>query len=84
MDKEVNIVALDISGNPSAARQNSLYQRYSVKVVDASKYNDRLKKFIPRIFVFETATNKKIMKRRGWSSADLGKVEKKLKKYLCD
>lgn len=80
--KEVNIVALDVSGNPSASAQNSLYQKYSIEVIDASNYNDKLKKFIPKIFIFETATNKKIMKLRGWSSRDLSKLEKKLKKYI--
>lgn len=82
MGKEVNIIALDVSGNPNATEQNSLYQKYSIEVIDASNYNDKLKKFIPKIFIFETATNKKIMKLRGWSSSDLSKIEKRLKKYL--
>jgi hypothetical protein len=80
--KPVRLIALDISGDAAAVQQRELYQRNSVEVRDASQCPLKHKKFIPQIYAFETATNQRLLKLRGWASADLRKVERKLSPRL--
>lgn len=80
--KPVRLIALDISGDAEAVQRRELYQRYAVEVRDASQCPLKLKKFIPRIYAFETATGRRLLKLRGWASADLRKMERKLSPRL--
>jgi hypothetical protein len=80
--KPVRLVALDISGDAEAVQQRELYQRYAVEVRDASPCPLKHKKFIPKIYAFELATGRRLLKLRGWASTDLRKVERKLSPWL--
>jgi thiol-disulfide isomerase/thioredoxin len=78
----MSIIAMDISGNPEAVKKlEGAYSKYNVEVRDASQCNERLQKFIPRIYIKDSKTNKIVMKSRGWTSEKFKKLDKKLKKY---
>ncbi|MEO1263378.1 MAG: hypothetical protein AAFZ15_31500 [Bacteroidota bacterium] len=80
--KSINIIAMDLSGEPESTSQLELYTENEVEVRDASQCDEKIKKFIPRIYIKETGSNKQVMKLRGWHTRDLDKLEKKLKKYI--
>jgi hypothetical protein len=80
--KPVRLIALDVSGDAEAAQQHELYQRYAVEVRDGSECPLKLRKYIPQIYAFETASGQRLLKHRGWASTHLRKVERKLSPQL--
>lgn len=80
--KSVNIIAMDLSGKPESVKKLDFYLEYGVEVRDASQCDEKVKKFIPKIYIKETKTNKQILKLRGWHTRDLSKLERKLKRYI--
>ena len=80
--KPINLIAMDLSGKPESVMQLDLYRKYNIEVRDASQCNEKVKKFIPKIYIVETKTDKQVMKLRGWHTRDLNKLNRKLKKYI--